>query len=120
MNAEKLTIINAHYYIPDQNNYNEKLVDFMRLMLTPNPADRPTAKTVLGYIQKWDQIDRINLSSEVMEIKKKQMKNNEPEGRANTKLNLLTDEEIKRIQEDLLKKASKGGKRKRKYKVNLY
>jgi AP2-associated kinase len=61
LEAQKLSIINAHYYIPDDINYPEKLVDFCRLMLTPNPQYRPTIKDILNYIQHWDSINTIAL-----------------------------------------------------------
>lgn len=111
MNVEKLTIINAFYYIPEQHNYSEKLVDFIRLLLTPNPVERPNIKTVISYIQKWDQIEKITLSKEVQEIKNKQTNSNEVNSKSNPKLNLISDDEIKRIQAEILKKQNKGGKR---------
>ena len=74
--AQKLTITTAHYYIPKESrNYSSKIIDFIRLLLTPNPANRPNVKTILGYIQNWDNIRDIQLSPEVIEIKKKQIKN---------------------------------------------
>ena len=54
--AQKLSIINAHYFIPEEHPYNEKLVDFCRLLLTPNPINRPSAKDVISYITNWDNI----------------------------------------------------------------
>ena len=74
--AQKLTITTAHYYIPKESrNYSSKIIDFIRLLLTPNPANRPNVKTILGYIQNWDNIRDIQLSPEVIEIKNKQIKN---------------------------------------------
>jgi AP2-associated kinase len=52
--AQKLSIINAHYFIPDNHSYSEKLLDFCRLMLTPNPINRPSTNDVLGLITNWD------------------------------------------------------------------
>lgn len=59
--AQKLAIINAHYYTPEIQ-YSEKLLDFMRLMLTPNPEKRPDIKKVIQIVQNWDSISRIELS----------------------------------------------------------
>ena len=74
--AQKLTITTAHYYIPKESrNYSPKIIDFIRLLLTPNPANRPNVKTIVGYIQNWDNIRDIQLSPEVIEIKNKQIKN---------------------------------------------
>lgn len=54
--AQKLSIINAHYFIPDNHSYSEKILDFCRLLLTPNPANRPSARDVIGLIANWDNI----------------------------------------------------------------
>jgi AP2-associated kinase len=59
--AQKLAIINAHYFTPD-TSYNEKLLDFMRLLLTPNPEKRPDIRKVIQIIQNWDNINKIELS----------------------------------------------------------
>lgn len=39
MDAQKLAIINAHYYIPDEDfeRIDMKMRDFIRLLLTPDP-----------------------------------------------------------------------------------
>ena len=62
--AQKLAIINAHYYIPEEEaeKYSEKILDFMRLMLTPNPALRPSIKDVLNFIKNWKGINSIPLN----------------------------------------------------------
>lgn len=41
--AQKLAIVNAHYYIPEDDfkRIGTKLRDLIRLMLTPNPEKRP-------------------------------------------------------------------------------
>lgn len=59
--AQRLTIINAQYFTPD-NNYKEKLMDFMRLLLTPNPDKRPDIRKVIDIIKNWDNINKIELS----------------------------------------------------------
>ena len=43
MNAQKLEIINGNYNFPrdEQKLYSEKFLDLIRVMLTPNPNDRP-------------------------------------------------------------------------------
>lgn len=62
--AQKLAIINAHYYISEEDaqRYSEKLLDFMRLMLTPNPSNRPSINDVLNYMKNWKNITSIPLS----------------------------------------------------------
>ena len=115
--AQKLTIINAHYYIPDEHvSYSEKIVDFMRLMLTPNPVNRPSAKTILNLISNWDSLKYIELPSETKEIKDKQLRN------AKTKnMTFLTDDDIQRVQAQILKDQKKKNKNKFKKqgKINL-
>ncbi len=51
--AQKLTIINAYYFIPEDHNYSEKIIDFLRFMLTPNPVQRPNAQDILSVISNW-------------------------------------------------------------------
>lgn len=62
--AQKLAIINAHYFIPDEEaeKYSEKSLDFMRIMLTPNPSDRPSIFDVLNYLKGWISLNSIPLS----------------------------------------------------------
>jgi serine/threonine protein kinase len=60
LDAQKVAIINAHYYVPE-TNYSEKLLDFMRLMLNPNPQNRPPATKIIQAIQNWDKIGKIEL-----------------------------------------------------------
>jgi AP2-associated kinase len=58
--AQKLTIINTQYFTPD-TTYSEKIIDFVRLMMTPNPDKRPDIKKVIQIIQNWDTINKIEL-----------------------------------------------------------
>jgi AP2-associated kinase len=66
--AQKLTIINTHYYIPEDHTYSEKIIDFVRLMLTPNPINRPSAKDVLNLINNWSSLNAINLPVSILLI----------------------------------------------------
>ena len=73
--AQKLTIIKGDYYIPKEaKNYSEKIFDFIRWMLTPDPRQRPSAKDVIKCIDNWNQIKEFPLSPQVLEIKKRQIK----------------------------------------------
>jgi len=63
--AQKLAIINAHYFIPFEDAekfYSEKLLDFMRIMLTPNPSERPSIVDVLNMIKNWNNLQNISLN----------------------------------------------------------
>ena len=73
--AQKLTIIKGDYYIPNEaRDYSEKIFDFIRLMLTPDPRIRPSAKDVINYIDNWNNINEFPLCQQVLEIKKRQKK----------------------------------------------
>ena len=55
--AQKLTIIKGDYYIPKEaKNYSDKVFDFIRWMLTPDPRQRPSAKDIIKCIDNWNQI----------------------------------------------------------------
>lgn len=111
LDAQKLTIINAHYYIPD-NTYSEKIVDFMRLMLTPNPVNRPSAREVLNLIADWKNIKTIELPSETQEIKSKHL--NQKSVKANNSKSMLTADDIYRVQQEIMKDQMKKNRYKRK------
>lgn len=75
MDAQKLAIINAHYYIPDEDyeRINMKLRDLIRLLLTSDPKKRPTIDNVLKIIDNWDEIDQIPLNDQAYKIKAKHL-----------------------------------------------
>ena len=62
--SQKLAIINAHYYIPDEDasRYSENILDLMRIMLTPNPSFRPSIQDILMYLKNWNSLNSIPLS----------------------------------------------------------
>ena len=60
--AQKLTIINAYYNFPSDTKYSEKIQDFIRLMLTPNPANRPDLVFINDVIVNWKKESNIKLS----------------------------------------------------------
>lgn len=104
--AQKLTIINVQYYIPDEAKlYSEKIVDLIRLMLTPNPVNRPSIKEVLTIITNWSSIKSIELPDDTKEIKQKQLRNAK-----SNKTNLLTADDIYKVQQDILRKQAKVNK----------
>ena len=73
--AQKLTIIKGDYYIPKEaKNYTDKVFDFIRWMLTPDPRQRPSAKDIIRCIENWNNINEFLLSPQVLEIKKRQIK----------------------------------------------
>ena len=106
----KLNIISASYNFPKNNieKYSEKIIDLIRLMLNPNPIERPSAKDILNLLKNWNQINKINLPEEIENIKKKQISNgyfdmindlDKKNGKKNIKL--ISQEDILRIQNNI-------------------
>lgn len=69
--AQKLAIINAHYFIPeeDQDWIGIKLRDMIRLMLTPDPMKRPTIQKLCSILNDWDELDNIPLNDVAFNLK---------------------------------------------------
>jgi len=62
--AQKLGIVNAFYNFPEdpKNRISEKLKDFIRNMLTPDPRLRPSIIEICTILDNWDKIDTIKLT----------------------------------------------------------
>ena len=105
MNAQKLEIINGNYNFPkdEQKLYTEKFLDLIRVMLTPNPNNRPNILQIMEWTNYWNETEKIPLSPEVEEIKQKQIKTGGLTSKSHKK-KLLTAEEIKNIQTKLKNK----------------
>ena len=104
----KLNIISASYNFPKNNieKYSEKIIDLIRLMLNPNPIERPSAKDIMDILKNWNQINKIDLPEEVENIKKRQISNGyfdidseKRNGKKNIKL--ISQEDILRIQNNI-------------------
>ena len=108
MNAQKLEIINGNYNFPqeEQKLYSEKFLDLIRVMLTPNPDNRPDVLKIMEWTNYWNDIDKIPLSPEVEQIKKKQISSGGLKNKSHKK-KLLSAEEIEKIQSKLKKKEKK-------------
>mmetsp|Transcript_3836 Transcript_3836/g.3915 ORF Transcript_3836/g.3915 Transcript_3836/m.3915 type:complete len:466 (-) Transcript_3836:47-1444(-) len=71
--AQKLTIINCSYNFPSRGElYSEKFQDLIRMMLNPNPENRPGVNFVLDIVSNWDLIKKMDLPYEVLEVKSRQ------------------------------------------------
>ena len=107
-NAQKLEIINGNYNFPkdEQKLYSEKFLDLIRVMLTPNPNNRPSVMQIMEWTNYWNETEKIPLSPEVEEIKKKQIKSGGLKNKSHKK-KLLSAEEIERIQSKLKNKEDK-------------
>ena len=108
MNAQKLEIINGNYNFPkdEQKLYTEKFLDLIRVMLTPNPNNRPNILQIMEWTNYWNETEKIPLSPEVEEIKQKQIKSGGLKNKSHKK-KLLTAEEIQKIQSKLKDKEKK-------------
>lgn len=62
--TQKLAIVNAMYQFPEdpKHRISEKLKDFIRLTLTPDPRLRPNIKEVSTILDNWDKIETIKLN----------------------------------------------------------
>ncbi len=116
--AQKLTIIKADYYIPKEaKNYSDKIFDFIRLMLTPDPRIRPSAKDIVNYINNWNNIKDFPLCERVLEIKKRQIKIfNE---KSNSSSKDISMEDFEKAKLSIMKKLKKKSKYQRKDRDNL-
>ncbi len=108
MNAQKLEIINGNYNFPkdEQKLYSEKFLDLIRVMLTPNPNNRPSVIQIMEWTNYWNETQKIPLSPEVEEIKNKQIKSGGITNKSHKK-KLLTAEEIQKIQSKIKSKEKK-------------
>jgi serine/threonine protein kinase len=50
---------------------SDKMKDFIRILLVPNPDKRPSVAQVLQIIDGWSQLTHLKLSDEAQEIKDK-------------------------------------------------
>ena len=105
MNAQKLEIINGNYNFPrdEQKLYSEKFLDLIRVMLTPNPNDRPNVIQIMEWTNYWKETEKIPLSPEVQKIKEKQVASGGIKNKTHKK-KLLSSEEIQKIQKKLKSK----------------
>ena len=105
MNAQKLEIINGNYNFPrdEQKLYSEKFLDLIRVMLTPNPNDRPNIIQIMEWTNYWKETENIPLSPEVQRIKEKQVASGGIKNKTHKK-KLLSAEEIQKIQNKLKSK----------------
>ena len=108
MNAQKLEIINGNYNFPkdEQKLYSEKFLDLIRVMLTPNPNNRPNILQIMEWTNYWNETEKIPLSPEVEEIKQKQIKSGGLKNKSHKK-KLLSAEKIQKIQLKLKDKEKK-------------
>ena len=105
MNSQKLEIINGNYNFPrdEQKLYSEKFLDLIRVMLTPNPNDRPNVIQIMEWTNYWKETEKIPLSPEVEKIKEKQVASGGIKNKSHKK-KLLSVEEIEKIQNKLKNK----------------
>ena len=61
--AEKLAILNAYYNFPPdpEKRISDKMQDFIRLLLSPNPIQRPDTSSILKILNNWKALLQIKL-----------------------------------------------------------
>ena len=117
--AQKLTIIKGDYYIPKEaQNYSEKIFDFIRWMLTPDPKLRPSAKDVIRCINNWNDIKDFPLCEQVLDIKKRQIKIFK-EKMTKTGKGDISEADLEKAKLSIMKKLKKKSKYQMKDKDNL-
>lgn len=72
--ASKLAITNAAFQIPENQEYSEKMKDFIRLMLTPNPSLRPDIHQVIKILDNYENMSGIELNKQALDLKAHQKK----------------------------------------------
>ena len=118
--AQKLTIIKGDYYIPKQaKDYSNKIFDFIRLMLTPDPRIRPSAKQIVDYINNWNNIKEFPLCERVLEIKKRQIKIFQEKANSSSSGAEVSMEDLEKAKLSIMNKLKKKNKYKRKDQDNL-
>ena len=117
--AQKLTIIKGDYYIPKEaKNYSNKIFDFIRWMLTPDPRQRPSAKDIIRSIEHWNEINEFPLSQQVLEIKKRQIKIFKEKMNKKGKGD-VSEEDLEKAKLSIMNKLKKKSKYQRKDQDNL-
>ena len=118
--AQKLTIIKGDYYIPKQaKDYSNKIFDFIRLMLTPDPRIRPSAKQIVDYINNWNKIKEFPLCERVLEIKKRQIKIFQEKANSSASGKEVSEEDLEKAKLSIMNKLKKKSKYQRKDQDNL-
>ena len=118
--AQKLTIIKADYYIPKEaKDYSDKIFDFIRLMLTPDPRIRPSAKDIVNYINNWNNIKEFPLCERVLEIKKRQIKIYKEKINSSSSSKDVSMEDLEKARLSIMNKLKKKSKYQRKDHDNL-
>ena len=106
--AQKLTIIKGDYYIPKEaKNYSSKIFDFIRLMLTPDPRIRPSAKDIVNYINNWNNIKEFPLCERVLEIKKRQIKIFKEKANSSSSAKDISEEDLEKAKLSIMNKLKK-------------
>ena len=118
--AQKLTIIKGDYYIPKgAQNYSSKIFDFIRLMLTPDPRIRPSAKDIVNYINNWNNIKEFPLCERVLEIKKRQIKIFKEKANSKSSGAEISEADLEKAKLSIMNKLKKKSKYQRKDHDNL-
>lgn len=64
--ASKLSIINSGYYIPE-NSYSKELINFIKILLVPDPNKRPSTKELYEIMNEYVKEKKLIISEERLE-----------------------------------------------------
>jgi len=62
----KLSIVNAAYSFPAEHPYPQKMIDLIRLLLTPNPKTRPSIYEVCDLLASYFSINAVKLNVKIL------------------------------------------------------
>jgi AP2-associated kinase len=72
--CSKLSIVNAAYTFPKDHNYAPKLIDIIRICLTPNPTTRPSVFDISNLFDNYFELNNVKLNPDAQKIKEEHRK----------------------------------------------
>jgi len=86
--------------VPRDGRVSEKMRDFIRLLLVPDPRKRPNIKQIISMLEQWEALD-VKLPPEALEIKRRQEGVGQKENKTLGKDRDLTAADIAELQQKL-------------------
>lgn len=87
--------MNSDYTFPTEKPISDKMLDFIRLLLAPDPRERPSVDIVLQVIENWSS-SVLKLPNSCQKVKNRQEEKYRE--RAINDSNLISFEEIEKLQ----------------------
>lgn len=114
--SQMIGIVNAQYFMP-ANEYDripEKLRDLCRVLLVPNPAERPSVDQILKVLVNWNQLQQIPLSASAQRLKQK----NVEQQTTSNKMKDLTYEDLNTMKEKIAREMEQKRQKKQHIPIN--